>query len=72
MWKNREVYNGLSVLNYFGGSYQQSPFEDMSKEEYNKRINSLHSLDLTNVTEIDDNVEFGQVAACAGGACNID
>ena len=72
MWKNREVYNGLSVLNYFGGSYQQSPFEDMSEEEYNKRINSLHSLDLTNVTEIDDNVEFGQVAACAGGACNID
>ena len=72
MWKNREVYNGLSVLNYFGGSYQQSPFEDMSEEEYNKRINSLHSLDLTNVTEIDDNVEFGQTTACAGGACNID
>ena len=27
MWENREVYNGLSVLPYFGGSYKQAPFE---------------------------------------------
>ena len=72
MWENREHYNGLSVLPYFGGSYQQAPFEDITEEEYNKRIATLHSLDLTKVTEIDDNVEFGQTAACAGGACAIE
>ena len=72
MWENRESYNGLSVLPYFGGSYQQAPFEDITEEEYNKRIDTLHSLDLTKVMEIDDNVEFGQVAACAGGACSIE
>jgi len=72
MWENRESYNGLSVLPYFGGSYQQAPFEDITEEEYNKRIATLHSLDLTKVMEIDDNVEFGQVAACAGGACSIE
>lgn len=71
MWTNKEHYNGLSVLPYFGGSYVQAPFEDITEEEYNKRINSLKSLDLTNVTELDDTVEFGQVAACAGGACEI-
>jgi ribonucleoside-triphosphate reductase len=71
MWRNREVYNGLSVLPYFGGSYVQAPFEDISKEEYEKRIATLHTLDLTKVTELDDTVEFGQVAACAGGACEI-
>jgi ribonucleoside-diphosphate reductase alpha chain len=69
MWENRETYNGLSVLNYWGGSYQQAPFEDITEEEYNKRIVTLKELDLTNVTEAKDNVEFGQVAACAGGAC---
>ena len=69
MWKNRDTYNGLSVLNYWGGSYQQAPFEDITEEEYNKRIVTLKELDLTNVTEAKDNVEFGQVAACAGGAC---
>ena len=69
MWLNRDTYNGLSVLPYWGGTYQQAPFEDITEEEYNKRIVTLKELDLTNVTEANDNVEFGQVAACAGGAC---
>lgn len=69
MWDNREFYNGLSVLNYWGGSYQQAPFEDITEEEYNKRIVTLKELDLTNVQEANDNVEFGQAVACGGGAC---
>ncbi len=71
MWDNREVYNGLSVLPYFGGSYKQAPFEDITEEEYNKRIASVQEIDLKNVIEMDDNVDFGQVAACAGGACEV-
>ncbi len=71
MWSNREVYNGLSVLPYFGGSYKQAPFEDITEEEYNKRISSVKEIDLTKVIEADDNVDFGQVAACAGGACEV-
>jgi ribonucleoside-triphosphate reductase (thioredoxin) len=71
MWANRETYNGLSVLPFFGGSYQQAPFEDITEEEYNKRIASVKEIDLTKVVEMDDNVDFGQVAACAGGACEI-
>jgi ribonucleoside-diphosphate reductase alpha chain len=71
MWKNREVYNGLSVLPFFGGTYKQAPFEDITEEEYNVRISSVQEIDLKNVVEIDDNVDFGQVAACAGGACEV-
>jgi len=71
MWDNREHYNGLSVLPYFGGSYKQAPFEDITEEEYNKRIDTLKSIDLTKVVELDDSVDFGQVAACAGGACEL-
>ena len=71
MWNNRDVYNGLSVLPYFGGSYKQAPFEDITEEQYNEKISHLKSIDLTKVMEIDDNVEFSQVAACAGGACEI-
>ena len=72
MWKNREFYNGLSVLNYYGGSYVQAPFQDISKEEYDQRITTLKELDLTKVNEADDNVEFGQAVACGGGACDIN
>lgn len=72
MWDNREFYNGLSVLPYWGGSYSQAPFEDITKEEYESRIASLKSIDLTKVIELDDTVDFGQVASCAGGACSIE
>jgi ribonucleoside-diphosphate reductase alpha chain len=72
MWTNRDVYNGLSVLPYWDHTYQQAPFEDISEEEYNKRISALHALDLTKVTELDDSVDFGQVSACAGGQCSLD
>jgi ribonucleoside-diphosphate reductase alpha chain len=71
MWDNREVYNGLSVLPAFDHTYKQAPFEDITEEEYNARINTLKSIDLTKVMEMDDSVDFGQVAACAGGACEI-
>lgn len=72
MWENRDVYNGLSVLPYFGGTYTQAPFEDITKEEYETRIASLKSLDLTKVLELDDTVDFGAIAACSGGQCSIE
>ncbi len=71
MWDNREHYNGLSVLPAFDHTYQQAPFEDITEEQYNARINTLKTIDLTKVVEMDDTVDFGQVAACAGGACEI-
>jgi ribonucleoside-diphosphate reductase alpha chain len=72
MWDNREVYNGLSVLPYFGGSYKQAPFEDITEEEYNNRIAHLTTVDLTKVMELDDSVDFGAIQACAGGQCSLD
>lgn len=72
MWKNKEFYNGLSVLPYFGGTYKQAPFEDITKEEYEERIVFLKSLNLTNIKEEDDNVEFSQTNACSGGSCSIE
>ncbi len=71
MWDNRDVYNGLSVLPAFDHTYKQAPFEDITKEKYDELLNTLKAIDLTKVTELDDSVDFGQVAACAGGACEI-
>jgi ribonucleoside-diphosphate reductase alpha chain len=71
MWDNKEFYNGLSVLPFWGHTYQQAPFEDITEEEYNNRLAALNTLDLTNVIELDDTVEFGQIVSCAGGACEI-
>jgi ribonucleoside-diphosphate reductase alpha chain len=71
MWKNRKVYNGLSVLPYDGGTYKQAPFEDCSQEEYEKLLISLKELDLTQVIEYNDNTNLTGELACAGGACEV-
>lgn len=71
MWENREVYNGLSVLPYDGGTYPQAPFEDCSKEEYERRLASLKSVDLSKVIEMQDSTNLAGEAACSGSSCEI-
>jgi ribonucleoside-diphosphate reductase alpha chain len=71
MWENREHYNGLSVLPYDGGTYTQAPFEDITKEQYDTMMNSLHNIDLSRIIELDDNTDLSGELACAGGACEI-
>ena len=71
MWENRKFYNGLSVLPYDGGSYTQAPFEDCDKETYDKMMESLQSVDLSNVIEMQDDTNLSGELACAGGACEI-
>lgn len=72
MWENKDFYNGISVLPFDGGTYVQAPFSDITEDEYNERIKSLKTIDLTNVKEDDDHVQFGQIASCAGGACAVE
>ena len=71
MWKNRECYNGLSVLPYDGGTYTQAPFEDITKKEFDKLVSKLQSIDLQNVVEEVDNTDLSGELACSGGSCEI-
>jgi ribonucleoside-triphosphate reductase len=71
MWKYKETFNGLSVLPYFGGSYIQAPFEDITKEQFEEMAQHLHSIDLSKVVEFSDETALMDQAACAGGACEI-
>jgi ribonucleoside-diphosphate reductase alpha chain len=71
MWTNREYYNGLSVLPYNGGTYQQAPFEDCTEEQYNEMMKSLSNVDLTKIVELTDNTDLTGELACAGGACEV-
>jgi ribonucleoside-triphosphate reductase len=71
MWNNRKFYNGLSVLPYNGGTYTQAPFEDCTKEDFDRLLGTLKDVDLTKVIELQDNTDLRGEAACAGGACEI-
>ncbi len=71
MWNNREYYNGLSVLPYNGGTYQQAPFEDCDEETYERMMKSLSNIDLSKVVELTDNTDLSGELACSGGACEV-
>jgi ribonucleoside-diphosphate reductase alpha chain len=71
MWENKDTFNGLSVLPYFGGSYTQAPFEDINEEQFNEMAQHLHNIDLSKIVEFTDDTALMDQAACAGGACEI-
>jgi len=72
MWENRTTFNGLSVLPYDGGTYQQAPFEEITEEQFNEMYSKLTEVDLTKVTEADDNTDLKGELACAGGSCEVN
>lgn len=71
MWENRDNYTGLSVLPYNGGTYKQAPFEDITKEEYERLVTNLHDVDLSKIVEITDNTDLAGELACFGASCEV-
>ena len=71
MWKNRDFYNGLSVLPFDGHVYKQAPHEPISKKQYETMLKLLTEIDLTEVIELEDNTDLQGELACAGGVCEI-
>lgn len=52
MWKNRECYNGISVLPYYGATaYPQMPFEDITQERYEEMLPLLEGININQVFE---------------------
>ena len=71
MWKNRENYNGLSVLPYDGGSYVQAPFESIDKDKFDEMFATLKDMNLTGVIEMDDMTDLTGEVACGGSGCEL-
>lgn len=73
MWENREHYNGISVLPYYGSeAYPQLPFEDCSKEVYESLLPHLEAIDINSVFEEDGkSIDLAGELACAGGSCEV-
>ena len=71
MWENREIYNGIAVLPYDGGTYVQAPFESCTESKYQELMQFVKDIDLSEVHEGEDSTSHTLEAACAGGACEI-
>jgi len=69
----RHNYNGLSVLPFDGGTYKNAPFEEVSKEIFDKKLAYIENnpIDLTLIVEEKDNTTQKENLACSGGSCEI-
>lgn len=72
VWKHFDEVSGISFLPYSDHSYQQAPYEDCSKEDYEVLYKQTpDSIDWENFIELDDNTIGQQTLACTAGHCEI-
>ncbi len=71
MWKNKDTFNGLSVLPFLDHTYTQAPFEDCTKEKFEEMSKYLHEIDLSKIVEINDNTNLMGEQACVSGQCEV-
>ena len=71
MWKNKNLYTGVSLYPYDDATYIQAPFESISKEKYDELSKYCHLIDLTEIVEETNETQLTSTVACAGGVCEI-
>ena len=71
LWENKNVYSGISVLPYDGGTYVQAPFEDITEEIYYELLSKINPINTDEIYENDDYTDQRGEIACSGGACQI-
>lgn len=74
VYKNWDIVGGLSFLPRSNHVYRLAPYEEITKEEYERRVKELHHLDFSKLVayEQEDMTTGAKELACAGGVCEID
>ncbi len=73
LYKNWDIIGGLSFLPREKHVYRLAPYEEITKDEYEKRIKSFPKLDFSKIVtyEREDETEVSQQLACVSGTCEI-
>ena len=74
VYENWGIVNGLSFLPANGGHYEQAPYEEITKEQYEEMKKALPKIDYSKLSEYEkeDNTEGAKAYACTGGACELN
>ena len=73
VYKYFDEISGISFLPHSDHSYQQAPYQECTKEEYqNLLVATPSSIDWSTFKEEEDNTEGSQTLACTGNACEIN
>jgi ribonucleoside-triphosphate reductase (thioredoxin) len=72
VWKHFDEISGVSFLPHSDHSYQQAPYEDCTKEQYEELLaRTPKTIDWIEFTEEEDNTIGQQTLACTAGSCEI-
>jgi ribonucleoside-diphosphate reductase alpha chain len=73
VWDYREYVGGMSFLPSFDAKYAQMPYEEISKEEYERLVADFPVIDFSKVSlyEKSDLTNAAQELACLGASCDI-
>lgn len=71
MWKQRNLYSGISLFPFDNGTYQQAPFEACTQEKYEEMSKLVKDINFKDIKEVDNNTSMIESIACAGGSCEI-
>jgi ribonucleoside-diphosphate reductase alpha chain len=66
--------SGVSFLPHSDHTYQQAPYQDCSKEEYEELLNTMpKTIDWNKLSEYEqeDNTKSSQTFACSGDVCEV-
>lgn len=73
VWEHREQVGGMSFLPTFDAQYDQMPYVEISKEEYERIAGEFPEIDFSKVWRYEENdlTNAAQELACVGGSCEI-
>lgn len=73
VYRNFDLACGLTFLPYDGGVYQLAPYEEISKEQYEKMAATMPDIDFSQLSkyEQEDKTEGAREWACVGGSCEF-
>ena len=73
VWEHREQVGGMSFLPAFDAQYDQMPYVEIAKEEYERLAAEFPEIDFSKVWryEESDLTNAAQELACVGGSCEI-
>jgi len=72
VWKHFDEVSGVSFLPFSDHTYQQAPYTDCSKEEYEAAVAEMPvDIDWSKFIEQEDNTTGQQQLACTAGSCEI-
>jgi ribonucleoside-triphosphate reductase len=74
MWKNFDIMSGISLLPYSDHTYQQPPYQEITKEAYEEMSSTMPGFDWDAMALWEQGTDMtlgAQELACAGGSCEL-